>query len=475
MEQEKAAHVALLVTPGMGHLIPVLEFAKRLNQIEIHKFTCTLIIPTRGPFSKAEKLFLESIPNGIDFITFPPVNFDDLEGVEGVRAETRIVLTVRRSLPALREAMRSLMGTKRLVALVVDLFGTDAFDVAMELNISPYIFYPTNAMNLSLFIHMQELDQKMSCEYRESTTPIELPGCFPIHGRDLLDPLQDRKNDAYKWTLHVASKYKLAEGIMVNTFQDLEPGALKALQELGHPPIYPIGPLTQNVSKLSDNCECINFLNEQPLGSVLYVSFGSGGTLSYDQMIELAMGLELSEQRFLWVIRSPNTVANGTYFGLENKDPKASLPKGFLDRVKGRGFVVSDWAPQAQILSHGSTGGFLTHCGWNSTLESVVNGIPMIVWPLYAEQRSNAVMLTQDLKVALRPKVSKDGLVKTIEIANIVKDLMEGESGKQVRYRMRDFKVAADRVLSPGGTSTKALADLATLWSSKNKCNDLVI
>ncbi|GAA0166794.1 glycosyltransferase [Lithospermum erythrorhizon] len=467
MEQQKAAHVALVVTPGMGHLIPVLEFAKRINQIEMHKFTCTLIIPTRGPLSKSEKLFLESLPNGIDFIALPPVNFDDLECVENIKAETRIVLNVRRSLPSLRDAMRSLVGTKRVVALVVDLFGTDAFDVAMELNISPYIFFPTNAMNLSLFLYMQELDQKVSCEYKESTTPIEIPGCFPIHGRDLLEPLQDRKNDAYKWTLHVASKYKLAEGIMVNTFQDLEPGAMNALQELGHPRIYPIGPLVQNASKSSPNCECINWLNEQPVGSVLYVSFGSGGTLSYDQMIELAMGLELSEQRFLWVIRSPNTVANGTYFGFQNQDPKALLPNGFLDRVKGRGFLVSDWAPQAQILSHDSTGGFLSHCGWNSTLESVVNGIPLIAWPLYAEQRSNAVMLTQDLKVALRPKVSKDGLVKTVEIANIVKDLMEGESGKQVRYRMRDLKVAAEKVLRPGGSSTKAIADLAFLWTTK--------
>ncbi|KAG9137747.1 hypothetical protein Leryth_019386 [Lithospermum erythrorhizon] len=431
MEQQKAAHVALVVTPGMGHLIPVLEFAKRLNQIEMHKFTCTLIIPTRGPLSKSEKLFLESLPNGIDFIALPPVNFDDLECVENVKAETRIVLNVRRSLPSLRDAMRSLVGTKKVVALVVDLFGTDAFDVAMELHISPYIFFPTNAMNLSLFLYMQELDQKVSCEYKESTTPVEIPGCFPIHGRDLLEPLQDRKNDAYKWTLHVAS------------------------------------PLVQNASKSSPNCECINWLNEQPVGSVLYVSFGSGGTLSYDQMIELAMGLELSEQRFLWVIRSPNTVANGTYFGFQNQDPKALLPNGFLDRVKGRGFLVSDWAPQAQILSHDSTGGFLSHCGWNSTLESVVNGIPLIAWPLYAEQRSNAVMLTQDLKVALRPKVSKDGLVKTVEIANIVKDLMEGESGKQVRYRMRELKVAAEKVLSPGGGSTKAIADLAFLWTTK--------
>ncbi|KAK9279791.1 hypothetical protein L1049_013473 [Liquidambar formosana] len=303
--------------------------------------------------------------------------------------------------------------------------------------------------------------------------PVKIPGCIPIHGRDLLDPVQDRKNDAYKWLLHHAKRYSLAEGVMVNSFVDLEGGALRALQEAepGKPPVYPVGPIIKmDSSSGADGSDpCLRWLDDQPRGSVLFISFGSGGTLSYDQIVELALGLEMSEQRFLWVVRSPNDkAANATYFSAQSqKDPFDFLPKGFLDRTKGRGLVVSSWAPQVQIISHESTGGFLSHCGWNSTLESVVKGVPLIAWPLYAEQKMNAVMLTEDIKVALRPKFSESGLVGREEIANVVRCLMEGEEGKRIRNRMKDLKDAAAMVLSEDGSSTKSLSELANKWKNK--------
>ena len=382
---------------------------------------------------------------------------------------------VTRSLSPLRDAVKQLVESSNLVALVVDLFGTDAFQIAREMNVSPYVFYPSTAMALSLFFYLPKLDRAVSCEYRDLPEPVQIPGCIPIHGRDLLDPVQDRTNEAYKYVLHNANMYRSAEGIMVNSFMDLEPGALKALQEVepGKPPVYPIGPLiNMDPDTGADGSECIKWLDDQPQGSVLYVSFGSGGTLSSEQLNELALGLEMSEQRFLWVTRSPNDqVANATYFSAQSHgDPLNFLPKGFLERIKGKGVVVPNWAPQAQILSHGSTGGFLTHCGWNSTLESVVNGVPLIAWPLYAEQRMNAVMLTQDVKVALRPKESENGgLVEREEIARVVKGLMEGEEGKKLRFRMKELKDAAADVLSEDGSSTKALAELANKWKNHQK------
>jgi len=327
-------------------------------------------------------------------------------------------------------------------------------------------------MALSLFFHLPKLDAEVSCEYRELPDPIRIQGCVPIHGSDLLDPAQDRKNDAYKWLLYHAKRYGMAEGIMVNSFKDLEGGAIKALQEKqpGKPPVYPIGPIIQIGPNSSANgSECLRWLDDQPRGSVLFISFGSGGTLSYDQLNELALGLELSEQRFLWVVRSPNdTVANASFFDSQShNDPLGFLPMGFLERTKGHGLVVPDWGPQAQILSHGSTGGFLTHCGWNSILESVINGVPLIAWPLYAEQKMNAVMLSEDIKVALRPKINENGLVSQTEIAKVVKGLMEGEEGKGFRNRMRDLKDSAAKVLSEDGSSTKALAELALEWKNK--------
>lgn len=328
-------------------------------------------------------------------------------------------------------------------------------------------------MVLSLFLHLPQLDKEVDCEYHELAEPVKIPGCMPVHGKDLLDPVQDRKNEAYKWVLHQTKRYRLAEGIVVNSFMELEPGAIKALQkeEPGKPPVYPIGPLVNMDGAHSgvDGLECLKWLDDQPHGSVLYVSFGSGGTLSSAQIDELAYGLEMSEQRFLWVVRSPNDrIANATFFSAKSQtNPLDFLPEGFVERTKNRGLVLPNWAPQAQILRHGSTGGFLTHCGWNSVLESVVNGVPLVAWPLYAEQKMNAVSVTQDIKVALRPRVSENGLVEREEIAQIVKGLMEGEEGKNLRYKMKDLKEAAAETLSQNGYSTRQISELALKWKNK--------
>jgi hydroquinone glucosyltransferase len=470
MEAPQGTHVAILPSPGMGHLIPLVEFAKRL--VHHHSFiNVTFIVPVDGPPSEAQKSVLDALPGSMNYIFLPPVNLDDVP--EGTMIEPIISLTVVRSLPSLRDELKSLIERTKVAALVVDLFGTDAFDVAREFNVSPYIFFPSTAMALSLFLYLPKLDQMVSCEYRDHPEPLKIPGCIPIHGDDLLDPVQDRKNEAYKWVLHHSKRYRLAEGIMVNSFKELEPGAVQNLQaeEPGKPPIYPVGPLVNiGSSGKVDGSECLKWLDEQPHGSVLYISFGSGGTLSYDQITELALGLETSEQRFLWVVRPPNDkVANATFFShvQNHNDPFDFLPEGFLERTKGRGVVLPSWAPQAQILSHGSTGGFLTHCGWNSVLESVVNGIPLIAWPLYAEQKMNAVMLTEDIKVAVRVKANENGVVGREEILKVTKALMEGEDGKKLRSRMKELKDAAARVLSEDGSSTKALSELALKWKNK--------
>ncbi|CAA3022049.1 hydroquinone glucosyltransferase-like [Olea europaea var. sylvestris] len=467
------SHIAIFPTPGMGHLIPLVEFAKKL--VQKHNFMVNFIIPkfpTDGPLSNAPKSFFENLTPRIDYVVLPPANLDDLS--EDVKIETRIGLTIAHSLSSLRDAVKSLISTKKFVAFVVDLFGTDAFGVANEFKIPPYIFFPSTAMCLSLFLNLSKLDESVSCEYRDMSEKVRIPGCMPIHGSDLLQPVQDRKNDAYKWVLHQSKRYRMAEGIVLNSFKELEPGTIEYLQEpeTGKPSVYCIGPLIRMGSESENNEEsaCSKWLDEQPSGSVLYICFGSVGTLSHEQITEIAFGLEMSEQRFLWVLRSPsNTTANATYFSIQNScDPLAYLPQGFLDRNKGRGLVVPSWAPQAQILSHGSTGGFLSHCGWNSTLESVVNGVPLIAWPLYAEQRMNTVMLTEDMKVALRPKFNDNGLVTRFEIVKIVKTLMEGEEGKEIQSRMRDLKDAAAKVLSDNGSSTKSLAEMVTKWKSES-------
>ncbi|KAJ0962984.1 hypothetical protein J5N97_028106 [Dioscorea zingiberensis] len=459
----QSPHIAILPTPGMGHLIPIAELAKVLATR--HGFSVTFITFSESA-SPAQKAFLDALPTTINSTRLPPVHLTDLPADAAI--ETLISLAPLRSIPALRSILADLKNTTNLVAFVADLFGGDTFDVARELGVPPYMFFPSNLMLLSLMLHLPELDATTTCEYRDLPAPLELPGCVPIPGAELLHPLQDRSNESYSWMVHHARKYREADGILVNTFADLEPEAAKILtqRQPDLPPIHLVGPLVQTGQPAVENCACLSWLDEQPSGSVLFISFGSGGTLTCEQTTELACGLEMSGQRFLWAIRSPSdSESNASYFTATSKgDPFAYLPEGFLERTKKLGMVVPSWAPQMQVLAHSATGGFLSHCGWNSTLESIMHGVPMICWPLYAEQRMNAVMLSEGTKLAMRPKCREDGVCGREEISRIVKELMEGEQGKKVRGRARDLQAAAVKAIDnhgDGGASCKTLADVA--------------
>ncbi|ESQ36772.1 hypothetical protein EUTSA_v10010005mg [Eutrema salsugineum] len=472
MAEANTPHIAIIPSPGVGHLIPLVEFAKRL--VDHHRFTVTFIFPGESSPSSAQRSVLNSLPSSIASVFLPLIDLSDLLSTAGI--ETRISLTVTRSIPALRELFGSLSAEKRLPAvLVVDLFGTDAFDVAVEFHVSPYIFYPSNANVLSFLLHLPKLDKTVSCEFRDLTEPVRIPGCVPITGKDFVDPCQDRNDDSYKWLLHNAKRFKEAKGILVNSFVDLEPNAIKALQEpaLDKPPVYPIGPLVNTCSSYgnrNDASECLNWLDNQPLGSVLYVSFGSGGTLTCEQLNELAFGLEESCKRFIWVIRSPSGIANSSFFNSHSQtDSLTFLPPGFLDRTKKQGLVVPSWAPQVQILAHPSTGGFLTHCGWNSVLESIVNGVPLIAWPLYAEQKMNALLLVEDVGAALRARNIEDRIVRKEEVVRLVKKLMEGEEGKTIRDQIKELKEGVVRVLREDGLSTKAFTQVSLKWKAHQR------
>ncbi|XP_073061984.1 hydroquinone glucosyltransferase-like [Primulina eburnea] len=457
--ENSALHIAVVPTPGMGHLIPLVEFVKKLHHHH-HHFSTTFFLPNNGPLSDAQRSFVFTLPPAIDYIILLPITFDEYHG--NIKPETRIALTITRSLPFIRDAVGSLHESKKFAAFVADMFAVDTFDVAREFQIPTYLFFPSSAMTLSVFFHLPQLDKTVSCEYRDLPEKLQIPGCIPIHGSDLFDPVQDRKNDAYKWILHLANKFRTEpEGVIVNSFKELEPGAFEASEqkEKGKPDIYAIGPLIQmgSTSEVQNSSECLNWLDEQPISSVMFVSFGSGGTLSHAQITELALGLETSEQRFLWVIRCPSDKPPSG-----PDDPFSYLPEKFLDRIKNRGLVVPMWAPQPQILAHVSTCAFLSHCGWNSTLETVVSGLPLIAWPLYAEQKMNAVLLHEDMKVALRPRVGKNGLVGKVEVCNVVKGLMEGEEAKGIRSRMRVLREGAARALR----SSPGLDDLTKKWKA---------
>ncbi|CAJ2664929.1 unnamed protein product [Trifolium pratense] len=468
---EKTIHIAVVPGVGYSHLVPILEFSKLL--VQHHPYIhVTCIIPTLGSPPSSSKTILQTLPSNINHTFLPPVQPNDLP--QGLSLQMKIQRTVTHSLPYLHQALKSFASRTPLVALVVDLFAVEALHFAKEFNMLSYIYYPVAANTLAWKFYLPKLDEETSCKYIDLPEPIKIPGCVPLHGRDLFTAAGDRSSQAYKHLLQLCKSFSLlADGVLVNSFLEMEMGPIKALTEeesrKGKPSVYPVGPIIQTVTSSCDDAnglECLSWLDKQQPCSVLYVSFGSGGTLSQEQIDELALGLELSNQRFLWVVRAPSSSSSSTaYFSAQNDlDPLQFLPSGFLERTKEKGMVIPSWAPQIQILSHGSIGGFLSHCGWNSVLESVMHGVPLITWPLFAEQRMNAVLLSEGLKVGLRPRVHENGIVGRVEISHVIKCLMEEEEGEKLRNNMKELKEAANSALKEDGSSTKTLSQLALKW-----------
>ncbi|XP_057720986.1 hydroquinone glucosyltransferase-like [Arachis stenosperma] len=471
----KTTRIAVVTSPGLTHLVPILEFSKRF--LELHpNFHVTCMIPSLGPHPDSTKSYLQTLPSNIHSILLPPINKQDLP--QGAYPGVLIQKTVTLSLPSIRDTLKSLTLREPLAALIADAYAFEALSFAKEFNFLSYIYFPSSVMALSLCLHLPKLDEQVTGEYKDLKDPIYLPGCVPVFGRDLPFPMQNRSSDVYKLYLERSKGLNNVNEFIINSFLELESAAMKELaKEKSCFSFYAVGPITQKRSSSNDGdeeLECLRWLDKQPHSSVLYVSFGSGGTLSQSAINELALGLELSGQRFLWVLRAPSDSSSSAYLDNQKKeDPLKFLPSGFLERTKEKGLVLPSWAPQVQILSHDSVGGFLSHCGWNSVLESVQVGVPIITWPLFAEQRMNAVLLVDGLKVAVRPNVGEDGVVEKEEVSKVIKCLMEQEEGKAMRKRMEDLKAyAADAVNKDAGSSTHALSQLATKWENFSGIED---
>ncbi|XP_023731580.1 zeatin O-glucosyltransferase [Lactuca sativa] len=220
--------------------------------------------------------------------------------------------------------------------------------------------------------------------------------------------------------------------------------------------LWAIGP-SNHVDRTSftvskNHHKCLQWLDLQPPTSVVYVSFGTTTTFSDEQITELAIGLERSQQRFIWVVRSAD---KGDVFGDEAK--MADLPEGFEERVEGRGLVVRGWAPQTGILGHVATGGFMTHCGWNSCTESISNGVPTATWPMHSDQPRNAFLMTDVLRIGLVVQnwEHRDELVTSVVVENVIRRLMDSKEGEEVRERAVELADTVKKSVVEGGESSK--------------------
>jgi len=194
--------------------------------------------------------------------------------------------------------------------------------------------------------------------------------------------------------------------------------------------------------------ECMEWLNSKEPNSVVYLSFGSLVILKEDQMLELAAGLKQSGRFFLWVVRETET---------------HKLPRNYVEEIGEKGLIVS-WSPQLDVLAHKSIGCFLTHCGWNSTLEGLSLGVPMIGMPHWTDQPTNAKFMQDVWKVGVRVKAEGDGFVRREEIMRSVEEVMEGEKGKEIRKNAEKWKVLAQEAVSEGGSSDKSINEFVSMF-----------
>ncbi|KAJ9559345.1 hypothetical protein OSB04_013959 [Centaurea solstitialis] len=268
--------------------------------------------------------------------------------------------------------------------------------------------------------------------------------------------------EAAKWFDGLREAEDDADGIVVNSFQELEPNYVEELAKAKHKKVWCIGPVSLCNKSLLDLAErgskaginehdCLKWLDLRESGSVIYVCLGSLTRACIEQNIELGLGLESSNVPFIWCVRHANEELE-----------KWFLEEGFEERVKDRGIIVRGWAPQVLILSHPAVGGFLTHCGWNSTLEGVSAGLPMVTWPQFADQFLNERFIVNILKTGVKigmevPVIVGEQisvLVKKDNITTAVKDVMgKEEEGEARRKRAKELAKMSKTAMEEGGSS----------------------
>lgn len=279
-----------------------------------------------------------------------------------------------------------------------------------------------------------------------------IPGIKKIRLRDIPSQIltTDPNDPIIGFALgEVARAYK-ACAIILNTFDSLECDVLDSLSSMFNH-VYSVGPLQLLLNQIpQDNTKpigsnlwkeepaCLEWLDSKEPNSVVYVNFGSIAIMSPQQLIEFAWGLANSMQTFLWIIRSDIVMGDS-----------AILPPEFMTNIEKRG-LIANWCPQEQVLSHPSVGGFLMHCGWNSILESVCGGVPMICRPFFADNQTNCFYCREHWGIGM--EIDND--VKRDEVEKQVRELMEGEKGKEMKKRVMEWKKKAEEATSPCGGSS---------------------
>ncbi|KAF7096474.1 hypothetical protein CFC21_098413 [Triticum aestivum] len=455
--------VVVVAGQSLSHLISMLEFAAMCLR---RGLAVTVAVPgpslTAPAFRSTICRYASRLPSLSVHSLPPPPSLDAASAA--AHPFIRMQAASRSQAPVLRDFLRSLPDVH---ALVADMLAVCDIGVAAELGIPGHLFFSTGAASLSIFLQLPLFCSRHAGNLKDlGDTPVSFPGMPPMPASHLVDAVLDSGTDLYATVLDVFGRVAAASGILVNTFDALEGSAVAALRngrclpDRATPPVYCVGPLIAEGAEEEERHPCLPWLDAQPERSVVFLCFGSRCTVSLEQISEMAKGLEKSGHRFLWVLRAPPA------FAAAAGGPDAALsllPEGFLAGTADRGFVVTaSWVPQVEVLRHSSTGAFVTHCGWNSTLEAVVAGVPMVCWPLVAEQWMNKVYIVEDMKVGVEVRgYKRGGLVRADDVDAAVRQIMdmEPERLRALEERIMAVKKSAHAVWKEGGSSYTAFTE----------------
>ncbi|KAL5856189.1 hypothetical protein ACOSQ3_006023 [Xanthoceras sorbifolium] len=467
MAMAKAEKKNIVMFPFMayGHINPFMALARQLERRNGYKVT---IVNTPLNIQKLR----DSLPPNSS-ISFAEIPFNNVGADYGLPAGTEntdnlsydLIVQFLIASENLKAPFKNLLvDITRIeghapVCVISDMFLGWTIEVARELGIFHSVFIAGAGYGMAVYFSVS-LNMNRQCENPEEDEflLLDFPEALRIQRSQLGNDLIYSEASESWWTFR--EKQFLcclsSDAILLNTIDGLggEIGAEYFSRKMGGKPVWLIGPTCKSsntVKKDNKNMQIgriFGWLDLQPPGSVLYVCFGSQNAILPSQMRELALGLEASGKKFIWVVRPP------IGFSTETKDLQAEwFPEGFEERIKtkNQGLLMYKWAPQLEILSHGSTGAFLSHCGWNSVLESLCRGVPIIGWPLAGEQMFNSKMLKEEAGVCIEvARGIEESNVARERIAEVIKTVMGGEineEGEEMRRKAHEIKVKLEEAI----------------------------
>uniref|UniRef100_A0A2P2Q5W8 Glycosyltransferase n=1 Tax=Rhizophora mucronata TaxID=61149 RepID=A0A2P2Q5W8_RHIMU len=447
-EQKKhlRAHCLVLTYPTQGHINPLLQFSKRLE----HKGVKVTFVTTRfisktffRRESSSTSFALEAISDGYD------------EGGSSQAESDMAYLDTYRKVGS--QTLTGLIEKLKTSGSSVDCTVYDAFlpwvlDVAKQFGlVAAPLFTQASAVN-SIYYHVHRGLIKLPV----TEAQVLVPGMPPLERRDLPSFIDDLESypGFHQIVMEQFSNIDKADWVLCNTFYELEQEVADFLAKLF--PWKTIGPTLPSMyldKQVKDdvgysfnmfkpnNDAYMKWLDEKPKGSVAYISFGSLANLGIDQMEELCWGLKKGNTYFLWVLR---------------ESEEAKLPQNFVIDTKEKGLLVS-WCSQLEVLAHEAVGCFITHCGWNSTLEALSLGVPLVAMPQWTDQPTNAKYVMDVWKMGLRVPVDEKGLVKQEGIMHCITEIMQGDKGREIKMNAEKWKKLAKDALKLGGSSDKSI------------------